>query len=215
MKMVRDRTAISSSWISSLDVGLSGISRILSSFSSLNLKVLILVLVRDTPGTPGGECTAQSACTPRCTAVSRHPHLCHGPRPPQKINWEPHAGKEPNQCDKHPGFDGMPENHFNFSRANAVRPKDVGVGGLVGYTNGFTLATPLNLRLERVALIGKRGPCCIGLAITRPFFTLQSGSFYLFVWGGYTSWLVSVSLLEEIPFLTERRYLPHSLWLLG
>lgn len=39
----------------------------------------------------------------------------------------------------------MPENHFNFSRANAVRPKDVGVGGLAGSTNGFTPATPLNL----------------------------------------------------------------------
>lgn len=193
----------------------------MSSFPSLNLKILILVMVWDTPGTPGGECTAQSACMPRCTAASRHPHLRHGPCPPRErpscpeINWEPNAGKEPNQCDKHPGFDGMPENHFNFSRANAVRPKDVGVGGLAGSTNGFTPATPLNLRLERVALIGQRGPCRIRLAITRPVVTLRRAGFYLFVWGGDMSWLVSVSLLEKTLFLTERRCLPHNLWLRG
>lgn len=62
-----------------------------------------------------------------------------------EINWELNAGKWPNQCDKHPGFDGTLKNHFNFSRPDVV--KNVGVGGLlVGYTNSFTLATPLKIR---------------------------------------------------------------------
>lgn len=140
---------------------------------------------------------------PRCTAVSRHPHLRHGPRPPREINWEPNAGKEPNQCDKHPGFDGMPENHFNFSRANAVRPKDVGVGGLAGSTNGFTPATPLNLsKIRKSRTNWGEGP----LSYQTCYYTTRlysSAWWFLFVWGGYTSWLVSVSLLEKTLFLTE------------
>ena len=51
----------------------------------------------------------------------------------------------------------------------------------MGHTNSFTPATSLKLRLERVALIGGRGPSHIQLTMKLAVFTLKLGVFYWFV----------------------------------